>query len=71
MKAGHWYEMDLVYDNGPSVSQTLFNSSLMSVEVLHKVAHRAGARAKLLTLTLLLTGRYRASELVTPAWRYI
>ena len=71
MKAGHENEMDLVYDNGPSGSETLFNSSLMSVEVLHKVAHRAGARPKLLTLTLLLTGRYRESEFVRLAWRYI
>ena len=56
VKAGHWYEMDLVYDNGPSVSQTLFNSSLMSVEVSHKVAH-SGSKAKAINVDIVIDGK--------------
>ena len=45
-----------MYDNGPSVSQTLFNSSLMSVEVLHKVAH-SGSKAKAINVDIVIDGK--------------
>ena len=56
MKAGHENEMDLVYDNGPSGSETLFNSSLMSVEVSHKVAH-SGSKAKAISVDIVIDGK--------------
>ena len=56
VKAGHENEMDLVYDNGPSGSETLFNSSLMSVEVSHKVAH-SGSKAKAINVDIVIDGK--------------